>query len=122
MKAYRFDLVVFFTQPPLAGAQGKEALDTALVSATFEQKTALVFTGSGVLQLLKNQQPDLLELKGIQAMLKALPLYDLDAIYVDQESMERLQLTSEQLLLDIDVLPADQIRQLMSTSKNLLVF
>lgn len=122
MKPSSFDLLVMFTQPPLAAATNKEALDVALVSATFDQTTALVFVGEGVLQLVKDQQPDELGLKGIQAMLKALPLYDLDQVFVQQEALDRFGLTAENLLLPVAVLNSSNLQQLMACSRNLLSF
>lgn len=122
MKLSSFDLLVMFTQPPLAAATNKEALDVALVSATFDQTTALVFVGEGVLQLVKDQQPDELGLKGIQAMLKALSLYDLDQVFVQQEALDRFGLTAENLLLPVAVLNSSNLQQLMACSRNLLSF
>ncbi len=117
-----YDLLVIFTQPPLSGLAPREGLDTALVSATFEQKTALLFTGEGLLQLVTGQEPGLLELKGTQAMLKALPLYDLDAIFIEAKALEALKLNPEQLLLPTQALNSDAMQALVATSKNTLVF
>ena len=80
-----FDLLVIFTQPPLTASFPKEALDLALVNSTFEQRTGLIFLGAGVLQLVQNQQPNVLALKGTQAMLKALALYDIDQVFVEEQ-------------------------------------
>jgi len=117
-----FDLLVLLTQPPLSGTAAKEGLDAALVSATFEQKTALAFIGEGVLQLVKNQQPDQLQLKGIQAMLKALPFYDLHAVYTDALALQQFGLNSDELLLKNQPATAEQLQQLIANSSNTLVF
>ena len=117
-----YDLLVIFTQPPLSGLNAREGLDTALVSATFEQKTALLFLGEGLLQLLPNQQPDALELKGTQAMLKALPLYDIDAIFIEADALQRFDLEAANLLLPAQTLTAAAMQALLTSSKNTLVF
>lgn len=122
MTTSSFDLLVMLTQPPLSAASNKEALDVALVSATFDQATALVFLGEGVLQLVKNQQPDELGLKGIQAMLKALPLYDLDQVFVQQEALARFGLEDKNLLLPVKTLSSCDLQQLITSSRNLLSF
>lgn len=116
------DLLVLFTRPPLTGLQAREGLDAALISSTFEQNTALAFIGEGVLQLLPDQQPDALQLKGIQAMLKALPLYDLDQVYVDQQALNHYGLTPEQLLLNTLTLDTAGLQALIGNSRNLLTF
>ncbi|MDR9468516.1 sulfurtransferase complex subunit TusC [Marinospirillum sp.] len=117
-----FDLLVILTQPPLAGTAAKEGLDTALVSATFEQKTALAFLGEGVLQLVKGQQPDQLQLKGIQSMLKALPFYDLQAVYTDALALQQFGLNPDELLLNHQPATAEQLQQLIAKTTNTLVF
>lgn len=122
MNTSSFDLLVIFTQPPLSATSAKEALDVALVSATFDQTTALVFVAEGVLQLVKDQQPDELRLKGIQAMLKALPLYDLDQVFVQQEALTRYGLESSDLLLPVKVLNSSDLQQIMACGRNLLSF
>ncbi|WP_114417785.1 sulfurtransferase complex subunit TusC [Marinospirillum perlucidum] len=122
MTKAHYDLLVVMTQPPLIGAQSKEALDTALVSATFDRKTALAFVGEGVLQLLPDQQPDRVDSKGIQAMLKALPLYDLDAVFVQQTSLESRKLKADELLLEAEPLSDTALADLIASSNNHLVF
>jgi|AntRauTorcE11897_2_1112592.scaffolds.fasta_scaffold05538_5 tRNA 2-thiouridine synthesizing protein C len=122
MSTPEFDLLVILTQPPLAGTAAKEGLDSALVSATFEQKTALVFLEEGVLQLIKGQQPDQLQLKGIQAMLKALPFYDLQAAYTDALALQKFGLNPDELLLKHQPATAEQLQQLIANSTNTLVF
>lgn len=117
-----FDLLVMFTQPPLTASLPKEALDLALVSSTFEQRTGLVFLGAGVLQLVQNQQPNVLALKGTQAMLKALALYDIDQIFVEQQALLDYGLTAAELLLPVQLCNTKQLQQHLATSRNLLTF
>lgn len=117
-----FDLLVMFTQPPLTASLPKEALDLALVSSTFEQRTGLIFLGAGVLQLVQNQQPNVLALKGTQAMLKALALYDIDQIFVEQQALLDYGLTATELLLPVQLCNTKQLQQHLATSRNLLTF
>jgi len=116
------DLLVLISQPPLSGTAAKEGLDAALVSATFEQKTALAFIGPGVFQLLQQQKPEQLQLKGLQAMLKALPFYDLDEVYTDAQALQDYQLETTELLVAHQPLKAEQLQALIARSKTTLVF
>lgn len=117
-----FDLLVMFTQPPLTASLPKEALDLALVSSTFEQRTGLIFLGAGVLQLVHNQQPNVLALKGTQAMLKALALYDIDQVFVEQQALLDYGLTAADLLLTVEICDKNQLQQRLAASRNLLTF
>ena len=117
-----FDLLVIFTQPPLTASLPKEGLDLALVSSTFEQRTGLVFLGAGVLQLVQEQQPDILALKGTQAMLKALELYGIEQVYVEEQALLDHGLKQTDLLLPVESQNTEQLQKLMASSRNILTF
>lgn len=117
-----FDLLVIFTQPPLTASLPKEGLDLALVNSTFEQRTGLIFLGAGVLQLGHNQQPDVLGLKGTQAMLQALGLYDIDQVFVEEQALLDYRLTSADLFLTVETCTSEKLQQKIAASRNLLTF
>lgn len=117
-----FDLLVIFTQPPLTASLAKEGLDLSLVSSTFEQHTGLVFLGAGILQLNKNQQPDILALKGTQAMLKALGLYGIEQIYVEEQALLDYGLKNTDLLLPVESCSLARLQRLVATSRNVFTF
>ncbi len=117
-----FDLLVIFTQPPLTASVPKEALDLALVNSTFEQRTGLIFLGAGVLQLQPAQQPDILSLKGTQAMLQALALYDIDQVFVEEQALLDYNLTTAGLLLPAVSCNAPQLQQFVTLSRNIMTF
>lgn len=117
-----FDLLVIFTQPPLTASFPKEALDLALVNSTFEQRTGLIFLGAGVLQLVQNQQPNILALKGTQAMLKALALYDIDQVFVEEQALLDYSLTVAELLLPVASCNTAKLQQFIANSRNIITF
>lgn len=117
-----FDLLVIFTQPPLTASVPKEALDLALVNSTFEQRTGLIFLGAGVLQLQPAQQPDMLSLKGTQAMLQALALYDIDQVFVEEQALLDYNLTTAGLLLPVVNCNTAKLQQLITNSRNIMTF
>lgn len=116
------DLLVVFTQPPLTASSPKEGLDLALVNSTFEQRTGLIFLGAGVLQLNPNQQPDVLALKGTQAMLKVLGLYDIQQIFVEEQALLDYRLTLADLILTAESCTKQKLEALTANSRNLFIF
>ncbi|WP_416886398.1 DsrE family protein [Marinospirillum sp.] len=116
-----FDLCLVIQHAPLRGQQSKEALDIALVSATFDQATALFFQGEGLLHLRPHQTPKLIGMKGVQAMLPALALYGIEAIYCLEEDLARYQLQADQLLLTPKVLDTAQAQELLSRSRQVFI-
>ncbi len=116
------DLLVVFTQPPLTASSPKEGLDLALVNSTFEQRTGLIFLGAGVLQLNPNQEPDVLALKGTQAMLKVLGLYDIQQIFVEEQALFDYRLTLADLILTAESCTKQKLEALAANSRNLFIF
>ena len=98
---------------PYDGHSATELLDALLVSAAFGQNPVVLFQGEGVWQLLPDQAPQALGAKSLSAQLGALPLYDVETILVEQESLESRGLSAEQLVIPVSVIPRREIRQLL---------
>ncbi|MDN3639725.1 sulfurtransferase complex subunit TusC [Simiduia curdlanivorans] len=79
-----------FRHSPSAGDYAKEGLDALLATAAFEQKVIPVFIGDGVLQLNTGMALNNLNLPNIEKQLNALPLYDVETLYVHKPSFEQL--------------------------------
>ena len=79
---------VISTRTPYSGHLAREALDTALVSASYDIETSLLLMGDGVYQLLKSQDAGQIPHKDLAAMLQVLPLYGIETIHVDEASLD----------------------------------
>ncbi|MER2492265.1 sulfurtransferase complex subunit TusC [Catenovulum sediminis] len=95
---------IIITSAPFENAKGQEALELALTLATFEQAVALFFSGSGLLQLLKSQNAELLKLKNYTDGFKALDLYDIEDVFIEQQSLADLHLNENDLLIETQAL------------------
>ena len=91
-------ICIVFNKAPYGSQAGRELLDIALMAAAFEMPITAVFVGQGIYQLLNNQQPDILNIKNHSATFKALPLYDIEQILVEQSSLQQLNLKRNDLL------------------------
>lgn len=116
------DLLIIFRKAPIGSSWAREALDLALVGAAFGQKVSLLFMGDGVYQLLGNQQPEQVAQKGTQAMMKALPIYDIDQIFVAQVSLDERGLNSTQLGFDCKALQQTEIQALLQSHQQVFNF
>ncbi len=83
---------IISTRAPYSGQAAREALDAALVSASYEIPTSLLLMGDGVFQLLKGQEASDIPRKNLSAMLQVLPLYGIETIHVDQVSLDERSL------------------------------
>jgi len=94
---------------PYGNSLAREALDVALTAATFDQTVAMLFMGDGVLQLLASQNPVAIGQKAFDKQLAALPLYDVNTIYVDADALSARGIETSRLNLPVQLLNAEQI-------------
>jgi tRNA 2-thiouridine synthesizing protein C len=108
---------------PYGSSLARDALDAVLTAAAYDQDISLLFMDDGVFQLLKQQDPEPLEQKNIAATLPALPLYDVENIYVHWESLEKRAITPADLVLDtVQIIDSRAIGELFHQQDQLLSF
>lgn len=74
-----------------------ESLEVVLIGAAFEQDVSLAFLDDGVYQLTKGQTTDEVGMKNFSPTYRALGDYDVNKIYVEQESLDARGLTLDDL-------------------------
>lgn len=99
-----------------------ESLEVVLITAAFDQDVSLVFMDDGVYQMKKGQQTKDIGIKNFSPAYRALDGYDVEKLYVDQESMDARGLTAEDLLVDVTVLSRAQMGALMDEQDVILSF
>lgn len=100
----------------------QEALEVVLLGAAFEQRVRLVFMDDGIFQIKKGQDTSGLGVKNFARAFNALPMYELDRIVVERESMQARGLSIEDLSIEVDVLDSTDIARLLDDSDLLLGF
>jgi tRNA 2-thiouridine synthesizing protein C len=75
-----------------------ESLEVVLIGAAFEQDVSLAFLDDGVYQIAKGQNTEEVGMKNFSPTYKALGDYDVNKIYVEQESLDARGLTIDDLL------------------------
>ena len=99
-----------------------ESLEEVLITATFDQDVSLVFIDDGVFELVKGQQTKDIGIKNFSPSYRALDGYDVEKLYVDQESLSARGLSEKDLLVPVEVLNAEQMGQLMQQQDVILSF
>ena len=94
---------------PFSHLHGKEALDMALIFGAYEQTVSMFFIGDGVFQLQDQQNPQLINSKDYLKTFAALPFYDVEQLYVCQESLQQRQITQLLNLDNLTVLSATDL-------------
>lgn len=92
----------------------QECLEVVLIAAAFDQDVSVVFVDDGVYQLKKNQDTTAIGMKNFSKTYRALDDYDVEKIYVEQESLDARGLTAEDLIIPVEVVGADKLRDIMA--------
>lgn len=107
---------------PYGTVYALEALEVVLIGAAFEQDVSVVFMDDGVFQLAKGQDTAGIGMKNFSPTYRALEMYDVEKLYVSKESLEERGLSEDDLLVDVEVKTAAEIRDLMEEQDVLLTF
>ncbi len=91
-----------------------ECLEVVLITAAFEQFESLVFIDDGVFQLKKNQDTTGIGMKNFSKTYRVLDDYDVERVYVEKESLEARGLTAEDLVIPVEILTTDELREIMA--------
>ena len=82
---------------PYGTVYALESLEVVLIGAAFEQNVQLVFVDDGVYQLTKGQATDGIGMKNFSKTYSALGDYDVNQIFVDEQSLKDRGLTMDDL-------------------------
>ncbi len=99
-----------------------ESLETVLIGAAFDQDVSMLFIDDGVYQLKKDQSPEGIEYKNFSKTYRALEMYDVEKLFVEQESLEERGLAVDDLLVDVEVIPGAGIKALVDQHDVILSF
>ena len=104
-------IAIVNTQAPFSTAIGKEALDAALIFGSYEQATSLFFLGDGVFQVIGDQNASAIEIKDYLKTFSALEFYDIENIYVCQQSLIERDLAETFHIENVQVLAREEFSQ-----------
>ena len=107
-------ILFVFNKPPYTGAYSQELLDLAMTAAAFDQEVALVLMDDAVFHLKKDQHPEEAGLKNISRLFQALPLYDIETVYVETESLHERRLDADDLASPVTEIPRKQLGALFN--------
>jgi len=111
----RKNFLFVLRHPPHGGIQAQETLDFVLTTAAFDQTVRLLFLDDGVFQLKHGQRPEAIGFKHIAPIFGALQLYDIEELWVEEESLRERGLTAEGLILPVRLLSRRQVAAFIST-------
>jgi tRNA 2-thiouridine synthesizing protein C len=115
-------LLIISTKPPYVDSASQDALEAALAASNVGVEVSFVFSQQGLYQLLESQNSTYLQKRSVLKQIKALPLYDIKAIYYVEEHMTDLMLSSQALTSVVTPIDTNALQQLCAASNAILRF
>jgi tRNA 2-thiouridine synthesizing protein C len=107
---------------PYGTVYALESLEVVLIGAAFEQDVTVVFVDDGIYEIVKGQDTGDSDMKNFSPTYRALEMYDVEKLYVEKESLDARGLTEEDLIVDVEVMSADEIAGVMEEQDVILSF
>ncbi|CAA7624873.1 Intracellular sulfur oxidation protein DsrF [Magnetospirillum sp. LM-5] len=98
---------------PYGTVYALEVLEMVLISAAFDQDVHVAFLDDGIYQIKKGQDTKELGHKNFSPTYRALEGYDIEKLYVEQESLDERGLTEADLLVPVEVISRADMAKLM---------
>lgn len=114
--------LIINSKSPTKDLDAQEAQDLYLALSAFGKDISLLFTGEGVLQLLKGQNLKLTNRKNFTTILEELDLFDIDKVYVEQQSLVKYKLSQDDLAISVTVVEDNYFRELINNNDVTLRF
>jgi tRNA 2-thiouridine synthesizing protein C len=107
---------------PHGTAQGRESLDLTLALSAFNESLSLFFIDDAVYQLVENHDTEASLQKHYQPLFKMLDLYDVENIYVCEQSLQQRSIKKELLLIETTIISTEQLKTMLAQQDQLLSF
>ncbi|UJF19200.1 sulfurtransferase complex subunit TusC [Vibrio sp. SS-MA-C1-2] len=118
----QIDVGFIFTSAPHGITSGREGLDAVLATSAYSENIGLLFLGDGIFQLLKQQDPEKILSRDYISLFKMLELYDVEQLYVCQQSLDERGIDQQDLLVDVMTCSIAEIALKLNSCKQLLRF
>lgn len=111
-----------FSSAPHATSQGREGIDAVLATSALCDDISVLFIGDGVAQLIKGQNTKHIGTKDYAPMLKLFDLYDIENVYVCQQSLQNMGLINAERYIDAQLCSQSEITEIIRTSQKVVHF
>ena len=108
------NVLYIISKSPYSGIKSFELIDSAMVSAIFENNVSILFRAEGVWSLLSDQNGELLNSKTYSKVLSALPTYEIDNLYFCEDSINERQINRNQIDIHLKSLSLSEQQQLIA--------
>ncbi|QBL09291.1 sulfurtransferase complex subunit TusC [Rheinheimera sp. D18] len=114
------NILVLQRHSPFSSSNGREALDMALALAAVEYSVSILFCADAVFQLLPIVEHADFKLKIYPRSFKLFNLYDIEQVYVCQQSLSERGISLSQLSISVTALNKDEIQHVLSSQHQII--
>jgi tRNA 2-thiouridine synthesizing protein C len=115
-------VIVLLRKAPYGSVYTAEAFRTIMGIAVFEMDICVIFMDDGVYSLVKGQNPEKLEMKPLGDGFPMLKDFNVSKFVVHDESLSERGLSTDDLVLEVELANSSQISELMNTYGKVLPF
>ena len=115
-------IAIINTTSPFGSSEIKDSIDVAMIMGSFEQDVHLYFIGDGVYQLVAEQDPTIIKVKDVFKTFAAFEFYDIEHLYVCQESLTARGLPNEFHTENVNVLSPQALKESIHQHQTCLRF
>ena len=115
-------VAIVMRKAPYGSVYTAEGFRTIMGVAVFEMDISVIFLDDGVYTLIKEQNPEKLDMKPLGNGFPMLREFDVEKFYVHDESLAERGLTSDDLVMDAEAVNGAQIAQILETAGKVLPF
>jgi len=114
--------VVLMRKAPYGSVYTAEGLRSVMGIGIFEMDVALVFVDDGVYALVKEQNPEKLDMQPLGEGFPALPEFGVEKFYVHRPSLEARGLSASDLVLAVEMVDDAGLAELLAAHGAVLPF
>ena len=113
-------VLIMVSNPPFGTVFPAEAVRAAVAFAGMDLDTSIIFNGSGVFSLFKNQKPDIIEASSIKEGLSYAEEFGLK-VYADKDSLKENNISNEEIE-PVEIIGTSKIKDLVRSTDVIINF
>lgn len=114
--------IVLMRKAPYGSVYTAEGFRSVMGIGIFEIDVAMAFTDDGVYALVKDQDPEKLDMQSLGDGFPMLPEFGVEKFYVHQPSLEARGLSTDDLVMDVELVDDARLAALLAEYGTVLPF
>jgi tRNA 2-thiouridine synthesizing protein C len=115
-------VAVLMRKAPYGSVYTAEGFRSMMGIGVFEMDINVIFVDDGVYALVKEQNPEALDMKPLGDGFSMLPDFGVTKFYVHDQSLSERALTADDLVIDVEIVNDTDVARLFETSRIVLPF